>query len=134
MPKAALIAIFLMASVTVAVAQPSASPAEVPGAGRGAGIFTTYSALYSPEAHPDRTVTLRFRAPSATQVEMVGEILQGKSSLPMTKGEDGVWTATLGPLPSEIWIYNFRIQGVDVFGYLDCSQITSHGRRHFPHE
>jgi enterochelin esterase-like enzyme len=47
-------------------------------------------------------------------VEVVGEILQGKSSLAMTRGEDGVWTATLGPLPPEIWIYNFRIQGVDL--------------------
>ena len=59
-------------------------------------------------------MTLRFRAPNATQVEVVGEILQGKGSLAMTKGEDGVWTATLGPLPPEIWIYNFRVQGVDV--------------------
>ena len=103
-----------MASVTVAVAQPFASPAQGRSADRGAGIVTPYSALHSPEVHPDRTVTLRFRAPSATHVELVGEILQGKSSLAMTKGEDGVWTATLGPLPPEIWIYNFRIQGIDV--------------------
>ena len=114
MLRAILIAIVLIASVTVAVAQPSASPAEGRNAGRGTGIVTPYSALHSPEIHPDRSVTLRFHAPSATQVEVVGEILQGKSSLPMTKGEDGVWTATLGPLPPEIWIYNFRIQGVDV--------------------
>ena len=103
-----------MASVTVAVAQPFASPAQGRSADLGAGIVTPYSALHSPEVYPDRTVTLRFRAPSATQVEVVGEILQGKSSLAMTKGEDGVWTATLGPLPPEIWIYNFRIQGIDV--------------------
>ena len=31
----------------------------------------------------------------------------------MTKGSDGVWTITIGPLPPEIWIYNFRIEGVD---------------------
>ena len=103
-----------MASVTMAVAQPSASSAEGRSADRGTRMVTPYSALHSPEVHPDRTVTLRFRAPGATQVEVVGEILQGKSSLPMTKGEDGVWTATVGPLPPEIWIYNFRIQGIDV--------------------
>ena len=114
MLRAILIAIVLIASVNVAVAQPAASPAEGRSAGRGAGIVTPYSALHSPEVHPDRTVTLRFRAPSAIQVEVVGEILQGKSSLAMTKGEEGVWTATLGPLPPEIWIYNFRIQGVDI--------------------
>ncbi len=59
-------------------------------------------------------MTLRFHAPSATQVEVVGEILQGKGPLAMTKGEDGVWTSTLGPLPPEIWIYNFRVQGIDI--------------------
>jgi enterochelin esterase family protein len=82
--------------------------------GGGGGIATPYSALHSPEVHPDRTVTLRFRAPNATQVDVVGEILQGKRSLAMTKGGDGIWEVTLGPLPPEIWSYNFQIQGVDV--------------------
>lgn len=68
----------------------------------------------SPEVHPDRTVTFRLRAPQATAVELVGEVLQGKPPQPMTKDNDGVWSVTLGPLPSEIWIYNFRIQGVDL--------------------
>jgi enterochelin esterase-like enzyme len=114
MLKATLIVLGLIASVGAAAAQPSASPVKAPPAGRGAGIVTPYSALLSPEVHPDRRVTLRFHAPDATQVEVAGEILQGKRSLPMTRGKDGVWTATLGPLPPEIWSYNFRIQGVDV--------------------
>src|SRR5512136_2057660 len=114
MLRATLIAVVLMVSMTEAVAQPSASLAQGRSADRGAGIVTPYTALHSPEVHPDRTVTLRFRAPNATQVEVVGEIMQGKGPLAMTKTEDGVWTATLGPLPPEIWIYNFRIQGVDV--------------------
>jgi enterochelin esterase-like enzyme len=96
------------------------SPAQTTGGsgatrnGRGGGMPTPYSALHSPEVHPDRTITLRFRAPNATQVEVVGEILQGKGPRAMTKGEDGVWTVTLGPLPPEIWAYNFQVQGVDV--------------------
>jgi 2,4-dienoyl-CoA reductase-like NADH-dependent reductase (Old Yellow Enzyme family)/thioredoxin reductase len=105
MLRATLIAIVLTASVTVAGAQPSASPAEGRSADRGAGIGTPYSALHSPEVHPDRTVTLRFRAPNATQVEVVGEILQGKSSFAMTRegiefskpiGRGGAATVTLG--------------------------------------
>jgi len=32
----------------------------------------------------------------------------------MAKGEDGVWSLTIGPLSPEIWIYNYRIQGVDL--------------------
>ena len=107
----------MMLTVAMALGQ---SPAQTTGessanrSGRGGGMPTPYSALHSPEVHPDRTVTLRFRAPNATQVEVVGEILQGKGPLAMTKGKDGVWEATLGPLPPEIWIYNFRVQGVDV--------------------
>jgi enterochelin esterase-like enzyme len=68
----------------------------------------------SPEVHEDRTVTFRLRAPQATSVELVGEVLQGEGSQSMTKGSDGLWSVTIGPLPPEIWIYNFRIQGVDL--------------------
>lgn len=77
-------------------------------------IATPYNALRSPEVNADRTVTLRFRAPKATAVDLVGEINRGKGPQPMTKGEGGVWTATIGPLPPEIWSYNFRVQGVEV--------------------
>jgi enterochelin esterase-like enzyme len=71
-------------------------------------------AVRSPEVHPDRTITFRLRAPQATAVELVGEVLRGKGPQEMTKGGDGVWSLTIGPLPPEIWIYNFRIQGVDL--------------------
>lgn len=112
MLKTTLIASVL--TVAVAVAQSPAPSQGGRGAGPGGGMPTPYTALLSPEVHPDRTVTLRFRAPNALQVEVTGEIMQGKAPIAMTKGEDGVWTATLGPLPPEIWVYNFRVQGVDV--------------------
>jgi enterochelin esterase-like enzyme len=80
----------------------------------GRVIATPVNALVSPEVNADRTVTLRFRAPDATQVLVVGEINRGKGPSAMTKDADGVWTTTLGPLPPEIWSYNFQIQGVDV--------------------
>jgi enterochelin esterase family protein len=72
------------------------------------------TALRSPEVHTDRRVTFRLRAPAAAGVELVGEVLQGKPPQPMTRDADGVWSITIGPLPPEIWIYNFRIQGVDL--------------------
>jgi enterochelin esterase family protein len=77
-------------------------------------MATPVTALRSPEVHPDRTVTLRFRAPQADNVELAGEILQGQPPRAMNKNESGVWSITVGPLPPEIWIYNFRVQGVDV--------------------
>jgi hypothetical protein len=90
MLKTTLIASVLTVAVAVAVAQSTAPSQGGRGTGRGGGMPTPYTALQSPEVHPDRTVTLRFRAPNALQVEVAGEILQGKGSLPMTKGEDGV--------------------------------------------
>ena len=84
------------------------------GGGRGGGGATPVDALVSPEVHPDRTVTFRFRAPQATDVQLVGEIMQGKGPQVMTKDDAGIWTTTIGPVPPEIWIYNFRVHGVDV--------------------
>ena len=72
------------------------------------------AAVRSPEVHADRTVTFRLRASSASSVELVGEVLQGKGPVAMVKGADGVWSITIGPLPPEIWIYNFRVHGVDL--------------------
>lgn len=83
-------------------------------------VFATAAAaqgpapVRSPEVHPDRTVTFRLRAPQAPSVELVGEVLQGKPPQPMTKGDNGVWSITIGPLEPEIWIYNFRVHGVDL--------------------
>jgi len=114
MLKTALIASVLAVAVAVTVAQSPAPLQGGRGAGPGGGMPTPYTALLSPEVHADRTVTLRLRAPNATQVEVAGEIMQAKAPIAMTKSEDGVWTATLGPPPTEIWVYNFRVQGVDV--------------------
>jgi enterochelin esterase-like enzyme/lysophospholipase L1-like esterase len=68
----------------------------------------------SPEVHADRRVTFRLRAPDATHVDIGGEVLQGKPPQPMAKDAGGIWSVTIGPLPPEIWIYNFRIEGVDL--------------------
>jgi enterochelin esterase family protein len=64
----------------------------------------------SPEIGADRTLTLRYLAPNATQVTASGE-LDGKPH-PMTKGADGVWTVTIGPLAPDIYTYAFNVDGV----------------------
>lgn len=109
-------------SLVVALAVPAS--AQVPPAatapprpGPPAGprrMATPVTAILSPEVHADRRVTLRFRAPDATVVQLVGEITQGRVPLPMTRDADGLWTITVGPLEPEIWSYNFRVHGVDV--------------------
>lgn len=100
----------LAAAALMAGAMYSQAP---PRSGRAA-IETPVNALRSPEVNADRTVTLRFRAPEAAAVDVVGEVTMGKGPLRMTKGTDGIWTAVVGPLAPEIWSYNFRVQGIDI--------------------
>src|ERR671912_459952 len=64
----------------------------------------------SPDVSADRRITFRLAAPSAQQVTVAGE-LDGQPH-PMTKGTDGVWTVTVGPLAPDIYTYSFNIDGV----------------------
>src|SRR5262249_20642777 len=64
----------------------------------------------SPEVGPDRRVTFRVRAPKASEVILTGEFMSGEKSL--QKGEDGIWTVTVGPVDREVYNYNFTIDGV----------------------
>jgi enterochelin esterase-like enzyme len=64
----------------------------------------------SPEVTADRRVTLRFLAPNAKSVTANGE-LDGKPH-PLTKGDNGVWSVTIGPLPPDIYTYAFNVDGV----------------------
>jgi enterochelin esterase family protein len=55
-------------------------------------------------------VTLRFRAPNAKQVTLVGE-LDGRTH-PMTRDESGVWSVTIGPLAPDVYNYQFNVDGI----------------------
>ena len=68
----------------------------------------------SPEVNADRTVTLRVLAPKADSVRLTGEILNGSRSPAFTRDSAGVWSATVGPLPPDIYSYAFNIDGVSV--------------------
>ena len=64
-------------------------------------VGQTPPAVISPEVSADRRVTFRLRAPGANDVQVAGEFMQG--SKPLVKGEDGVWSLTIGPLDPEIY-------------------------------
>jgi hypothetical protein len=66
----------------------------------------------SPEIHADRTVTFRVSATNATKVTVGGEWAGGAKEL--TRGENGVWSATIGPLQPEIYGYSLNIDGVSM--------------------
>lgn len=66
----------------------------------------------SPEIHKDKTVTFRFRAPDARVVKLNSQITQEPVS--MTKGENGIWSVTIGPVTPDIYPYCFVVDSIQV--------------------
>ena len=65
----------------------------------------------SPEINGEK-VTFRLNANYATVVNLQGNWLDG--SVPMQKGQNGVWEVTLDTPSPEIYTYNFVVDGVSV--------------------
>ncbi len=83
------------------------------------GLIPFSAPLNSPEAHDDRTVTFRLKAPNAQEVKLAGGALlialgKGNEQVPFTKGEDGIWTLTVGPLRPNMYAYHLNVDGVQV--------------------
>ncbi|HEY0548944.1 MAG TPA: alpha/beta hydrolase-fold protein [Verrucomicrobiae bacterium] len=68
--------------------------------------------LVSPQVHPDRRVTFRVRATNASEVSLFGDWMVPDTKQVMTRDEQGIWSATLGPLGPGLAIYTFTIDGV----------------------
>ena len=64
--------------------------------------------IQSPEVHPDRSVTFRFRAPNAKEVLLSREGVR----VPMQKDDQGVWSVTTSPLEPDYYGYSFVADGV----------------------
>jgi len=64
---------------------------------------------------PDHQVVFRILAPNAQAVKINASDVPGNGQgTPMTKGENGVWEATLGPIDPGAYRYNFNVDGVAV--------------------
>src|SRR5437867_2944710 len=107
-----------LAAVARNPVSPLAAPAaQPPAAGRGGAQGPTVT---SPEVRPDRRVTFRILAPDAQTVELrsPGDIpgVGGRGVAPpqLTKGADGVWERTFGPLPAGAYRYVFVVNGLTV--------------------
>lgn len=70
--------------------------------------------VVSPEVHPDRRVTFRVAAPKSTEVTFFGDWMPAGTQEKMSKGEDGVWSLTIGPLPPSVYIYTFNVDGLTI--------------------
>ncbi len=60
-------------------------------------------------------MTFRLLAPQAEDVSLRGTDIPGNMrGTAMTKGDEGVWSATVGPLDAGAYRYNFNVGGVSV--------------------
>jgi hypothetical protein len=82
--------------------------------------FSLLTCLVSaqPLVNPDNTVTFRVFAPKADSVKIEGDIIfeftkqfdfKSNKTIPMTKGADGVWSVTIGPLEPNPYLYTIQI-------------------------
>jgi enterochelin esterase-like enzyme len=90
-----------------ALGQPAAAPVR----GRG----PQGPQVVSPEVSADHRLTFRILAPKAQAVRLSGGDIPGNGQgADMTKDTNGVWEATLGPIGSGAYRYNFNVDGVTV--------------------
>lgn len=79
------------------------------------GLLLLAAALLSPEVHSDRSVTFRLSAPKSSEVKLWGEwISKYNTTEPMRRNDDGVWSATVGPLSPNLYMYLFLVDGLVV--------------------
>jgi enterochelin esterase-like enzyme len=96
----------LLAALVLAAAQaPAAQAQPAPQA----------QPVVSPEVSADRRVIFRIRAPRAQEVKLVGTDIPGNlQGAAMTRSEDGVFEATVGPLEPGAYRYQFGVDGIPV--------------------
>jgi len=71
--------------------------------------------VVSPEVSSDRKITFRILAPKADSVKLsAGDIPNAGQGSTMTKGSNGIWEVTMGPVPSGAFRYSFNVDGVSV--------------------
>ena len=100
-----IIVTVLLAGVAPAFAQPPAP------AGRGGGQQGPQ--VTSPELLADRRITFRILAPQAQAIRLAaGDIPGVGQTTQLTKGENGVWEVTIGPVNPGTYRYNFNVDGV----------------------
>jgi enterochelin esterase-like enzyme len=104
-----ILALLCVPSAAIAQERGAAPPAQ----GRGGGRGPQAPAVVSPEVMADRRVTFRIYAPAADAVRLGAGDIQGLGqATQLTKGENGVWELTIGPLDPGAYRYNFNVDGV----------------------
>ena len=95
--------------ITPAAAALSVTLASATGAAQEVGARRGGTGVTSPEVAQDRRVTFRLRAPEAKAVTVSGDF---GNDVDMRRSADGIWTASVGPLDPEMYVYSFTVDGV----------------------
>src|SRR5579871_3170831 len=92
-------------------APPSTAPASTPPA---PPMMPQGPRVVSPEVMPDHTVVFRILAPEAKKVTLRAGDIQGlpREGVSFTKDDQGVWSATVGPIDPGAYRYTFGVDGV----------------------
>lgn len=67
-----------------------------------------------PHVRPDRTVEFRLDAPGARKVALQGEWMPSGASLAMKRQPGGIWSLIVGPLPPDLYLYGFEVDGIRI--------------------
>ncbi len=83
------------------------------------GLIPFSAQVNSPEVHDDQIVTFRLMGPDVEKVELNPGAIHtalgmGREPIPFTKGDDGIWTLSIGPLPPDMYAYHLRVDGVQI--------------------
>ena len=70
-----------------------------------------FTPVVSPVVHEDNTVTFNYLAPEAESVKLSAQFAPKTD---MVKGENGVWSITVGPVTPDIYPYCFEVDGIGV--------------------
>ena len=102
------VALGLAGLAPAAYAQAPAAPAAAPQ-GRG----NQPPPVNSQEVAADRKITFRIYAPQAQAVRLAaGDVQNVGAAAQMTKGENGIWETTVGPVEPGAYRYSFNVDGV----------------------
>lgn len=111
MHRQSLIALTVALLSTVASAQPAAPTATTTQPANRRPPQVT-----SPELSKDRRITFRILAPKADAVTLNAGDIQGNvaGGRNFTKGDNGIWELTVGPIDPGTYRYTFNINGIPV--------------------
>ena len=128
MRKPSVLLPVLALSLTAAVPCLAQAPAPAPAPPQSPRFQmpppTPNDTLTSVELSADHHVTFRLWAPSATAVKLQAEGPEAtpgitpeqlnayNGGVPMTKGDQGIWQASIGPIAPGAYRYNFLVDGV----------------------